>query len=228
MEKLLDDLFDTVQETIPTSEMNRHFDRYFNQLREEIDEDRINFQRKMQNQGKMSLLLDKRKPRHNDEILLVHTKTGRERHILHCWAERNDLESMSICVPYFPDVWGWKCEPCNTIFYNEECDSCTDWGTQGQNFGGVVKCPNCEDSIRHTGDDYDPDYDTLKVIPVMLNGVGICQSKEKLKKFLGKKRRKKNKKNKKRENTNNGLDDLTFEKEMTKLPLREIKIVVDS
>ena len=166
--------------------------------------------------GKMPLILQQNIPT-GGAVLLVHTKTGEERVLIHQWAERNGLVSMVCCVRHFSDVSGWKCKECNVVYYDNEVSSNADWGMiSGTCFGTIVRCYQC-DAVYNTGDDPDSD-DEIKPISKLPNGVAIGATKDLLKRVLKKNRRKRKKKF-------SNVHTIGVEEDLLKMPLREIKLI---
>ena len=225
MDDLLFKLLDDGQETADMVGMGM----YYNRLREEMQRDRDDINEINSSRGKMPDKLKNHKP-NDDEILLINAETGKERRIIHEWAERNGLKSIAINVDCFHENRGWKCKECNNVYYDSEVYSSQDWNMEGDVcYGSIIRCPNCYgESVYSTEDPYDPECDTIKPISVMLNGVAVGNSVELLKKTLRKKRRKKKKKDKKKDEKKDEKkewDVNKYEYELAKLPLRDMKII---
>lgn len=213
-------LFDLVHNLARFHGMGLYFDR----IKTEILQKQAKVQEETLNRGKMFQILKNTIPIDN-QILLVHAKTGKERRLLHDWATINQLKSIPICLDIFPEVRGWKCKLCEQIYYDEEIYSQSDWSSDGTRyFGEYVECPTCEgDSYYNTSEPYDEEDDTIKPISVMLNGVAIGNNIEHMKKILGKKTRKKGKRTTKASKISEDFDNLIHH-----MPLREYKIITSS
>lgn len=195
---------------------------YFDRLQEEMENDKARIYSINASRGKMWDILENNIPK-KGEILIVQANNGIERRLIHRWAEHKGLKSIASRIDAFPEVYGWKCKECDCVYYNNEVHSTSDWGTRGQCFGSIIKCPVCyEDSTYSTDDAYDPVWDTIKPIRNMINSVAIGESVDYLKKVLNKGRRKKKKKY---EVDHSSITEEKLKEAFQKLPQRKVHFI---
>src|SRR3990170_8914883 len=125
---------------------------YWNQLRREIAQDRQDDLARLATRGQMPAQLSQNRPK-PDQVLLIQTLNGRERKIIHIWAERHQYKHKAIQTPLFDPVRVYRCKDCHKSYTKSELRSMTDHSTifPGHSYGLVTSCFVC-DSYYDPGD----------------------------------------------------------------------------